>query len=108
VVVLQGDGLSALQMAQRTGFTALAEKDGFIVAYPVGTGHIPSWNGGKCCGYAERKAVDDVGFIRNMVSAITKDYAVDKTRIYAVGLSAGGAMAHRLACEMSSTFAAVA
>jgi polyhydroxybutyrate depolymerase len=52
--------------------------------------------------------VDDVGFIRAVVTAVVKDNAADPKRIYATGISNGGMMAYRLACEASDVFAAVA
>lgn len=107
VVVLHEEGGSPKSIAERTGFSALAEKENFVVAYPVGEGHVPSWNAGRCCGYSHRKNIDDVGFIKAMVIDARKKTAIDKARIYATGFSAGGMMTYRLACDMTSTFAAV-
>lgn len=108
VVVLHGGGGSPEQVAERTGFSKLAEREGFAVAYPAGIGHVPTWNAGKCCGYASRTKVDDVGFIRKMVAEIEGRHAIDPTRIYVTGMSNGGMMAHRLGCDLSGTFAAIA
>lgn len=108
VVVLHGWGDGPEQVAEQTGFSELAKKENFLVAYPEGSGHVPTWNAGTCCGYAERTQVDDVGFIQAMLKDIQKQVAVDITRIYATGMSNGAMMAYRLACELSGTFAAVA
>lgn len=106
VVVLHEEGGSPASIAERTGFSALAEKENFIVAYPEGDGYVPTWNAGTCCGYAARKGVDDIAFMKAMIIDIRKRTSVEKTRIYAAGFSNGGMMTYRLACEMSSTFAA--
>lgn len=108
VIVLHGAAGSPANVARTTGFSELAARENFIVAYPAGTGRVPTWNAGKCCGYAERGAVDDVGFIRAMLAEIKGKTAIDPARIYATGLSNGGMMTYRLACEMGDVFAAIA
>lgn len=108
VVVLHGGGGGPRQVARSTGFSELADEQGFLVAYPKGLGHVPTWNAGKCCGYAERKEIDDVGFIDAMLKDIRERYAVQPERIFVTGMSNGGMMAYRLGCELSGTFAAIA
>src|SRR6185312_17062711 len=56
----------------------------------------------------QQHGVDDVGFIRAVVTQVIKDNGADPKRIYATGISNGGMMAYRLACEASDVFAAVA
>jgi polyhydroxybutyrate depolymerase len=120
VVVLHGGGGSGESVAKMTGFDAEADKEGFIVVYPEGTdgGHplmsllgkpgFLTWNAGNCCGYAQENNVDDVGFIRAVVTQVIKDNAADPKRVYATGISNGGMMAYRMACEASDVFAAIA
>ena len=87
-----------------SGFAALAEVDGFIVAWPQG--HALTWSSGQP--YTSFEGLDDVGFIRAMVAAIGAGNTIDEGRIYATGHSCGGAMTHRLACEAADLFAAAA
>jgi polyhydroxybutyrate depolymerase len=108
VIVLHGGGGSPQNIADTTGFSELAKEKDFMVAYPLGSGRFPTWNAGKCCGYAERKDIDDVGFIDKMIADIKTKVKVDNTRIYATGMSNGGMMAYRLACERANVFAAIA
>ncbi|HEX2666860.1 MAG TPA: PHB depolymerase family esterase [Gammaproteobacteria bacterium] len=120
VVVLHGGGGNSESIAQQTRFDAMADKNGFIVVYPNGTDQVRplmnmlgkpgllTWNAGGCCGYARDQNVDDVGFIRAVVMEVVKDNGADPKRIYATGISNGGMMAYRLACEASDLFAAVA
>lgn len=107
VVVLHGAGGTARAIAEVTGFTQVAEREGFVVAYPEGTGRAQSWNAGKCCGYASRTDVPDSEFIKQMVIDIRRKTNIDKTRIYATGFSNGGMMSYRLACDAGDVFAAV-
>lgn len=47
---------------------------------------------------------DDVGFLERVVAIVTRDYAVDAQRIHLAGMSRGGFMANRLACESDLPF----
>jgi len=85
-----------------------ADAHGYIVVYPSGTGLVPSWNAGACCGDAMVNHVDDIGFIRAMITRMESDLCVDTHRIYATGMSNGGMISHRIACELGDTVAAVA
>jgi polyhydroxybutyrate depolymerase len=103
VVVLHGAGGNAKAVELQTGFTEQGDLRGFAVAYPE---TLPSaqgrWNAGVCCGLA-----DDVGFLRALVDDVAKRLPIDRRRVYAAGISNGGMMAYRLACEASDSFAAV-
>jgi polyhydroxybutyrate depolymerase len=51
--------------------------------------------------------VDDVAFIRAMVQKIDRDFGIDRSRIYATGMSNGAMMSYRLGCEAADLFAAI-
>ena len=51
--------------------------------------------------------MDDVGFIREILKDVQSLENVDPKRIYATGMSNGGIMSYRLACEASDIFAAI-
>jgi len=112
VIVLHGGGGNGGSVKRMTGMSAKADKEGFIVAYPYGTGRFRkfalTWNAANCCGYANEKNIDDVGFISAMIDKIQKDYGVDPRRIYATGISNGGMMAFRLGVHLSNKIAAIA
>ena len=95
--------------SEQQGYTMMddtADANGFIVAYPNGLSS--SWNAGICCGEAAMNGVDDVGFTRAIVDDLGARGCVDLSRIYATGMSNGGFMSHRLACEASDLIAAIA
>jgi polyhydroxybutyrate depolymerase len=79
---------------------------GYIVVYPEG--QQSSWNGGSCCGGASSSNLDDTGFLKAVAADVQEVLCVDPRRIYAIGMSNGGYMTHRLACEASDVFAAFA
>ena len=110
LIVLHGGGGTARGMVRLTKkrFNRLADRDGFIAAYPDGIDK--HWNDGReVLGYnTQRKNVDDLGFISRMIDRVSKDYNIDKKRIYATGMSNGGLMSYRLAMELSGKIAAIA
>lgn len=108
VIALHGGGGSATQLERNTGWSTKARKEGFIVVYPNGTGRIKTWNAGDCCGAAMRDQVDDVKFISRMIDRLITEHKVDSKRIYATGMSNGGMMCYRLACELGNRIAAIA
>lgn len=83
----------------------VADAENFLLVYPAGL--YNSWNAGLCCGQAVSDGVDDIGFIRALVERLHDELCIDDTRVYATGMSNGGYISHRLACEATDLFAAV-
>lgn len=94
------------RMEKLTHFDTLADREGFIVAYPDGINH--QWNAGKCCGEPMDRNIDDVAFVDTMVADITSHYAVDPTRHFVTGFSNGAFLVHAIACREPGDFAAYA
>jgi polyhydroxybutyrate depolymerase len=97
---------NASQQESFSGMSAKADTAGYIVAYPEGLNM--SWNAGTCCGTSLATGVDDVGFTRRVVADISLRVHIDPKRVYVTGMSNGGFMAQRLACEAADIFAAFA
>jgi polyhydroxybutyrate depolymerase len=112
VLDFHGGGGNASTQMKTSKFSDLADEKGFIVAYPNGTGRhedkLLTWNGGTCCAYAVTNQIDDVGFVRALITEVESKYKIDANRVYATGLSNGGIFSYRLACDASDLFAAVA
>ncbi|MBN1608534.1 MAG: hypothetical protein JW940_18020 [Polyangiaceae bacterium] len=106
VLDFHGSGGTSTQQESSSGWREKAEKEGFIVVYPDGVGK--AWNVGNCCGEALSGNVDDVGFTRAVIEAVSKAACIDPKRIYATGMSNGAGFVHRLACEAADVIAAVA
>lgn len=106
VLNLHGAGMTGGAQAAATNFNAVADQHGFVVAYP--DGFDLSWADGRGASVPDRQGVDDVGFLVALVERLRQDYGVEPGRVFATGLSAGGFMASRLACERADIFAAVA
>ena len=100
-----------------TRWEALADRDGFVVVYGNGLPHPPNARekpampkGGFLQGcFAEHAGEGiDVAYVRHILERLETELALDRTRIYATGLSAGGGMAFELALEAPDLVAAIA
>lgn len=81
------------------GFDRLADRDGFIVAYPQG--HEGNWNDcRKAARYPARTlGIDDIGFFEALVTRLTREHGIDPARVFVAGYSNGGHFVFRLALE---------
>jgi polyhydroxybutyrate depolymerase len=104
VILLHGLGGNGQTVIQRTGFDAKADAERFLLAAPDGTGEPRGWY----TGFAASRPLDDVGFIGALMDTILARYPVDRRRIYVVGYSNGGVLAHRVASDLSKRIAATA
>lgn len=105
VMVLHDGGGSPERMADITLINHLADRDGFMVVYPSAIDRF--WNDGRKKAPGD-KSIDDVGFLMAVRDRMIKSFNADPQRVYLVGLSEGGMMAMRLACESARGFAAMA
>jgi polyhydroxybutyrate depolymerase len=112
VVVLHGEGGNAKNAQRMTGFSDQANKNGFLVVYPNGSGRLPdrflTWNAGNCCGYALENHINDTAFIRALIEKLQQEFNIDAQAVYVTGISNGGMLAYQLGCELSDIVAAIA
>tara|TARA_B110001454_G_scaffold219194_1_gene251327 strand:- start:84345 stop:85358 length:1014 start_codon:yes stop_codon:yes gene_type:complete len=90
-----------------------SDASGFVVVYPNGyskfkSGKLSTWNAGNCCAWARDEKIDDVGFIKEVLKKVSGQLNIDSARVFAIGMSNGGMMAYRLACEAGSLFKGIA
>jgi polyhydroxybutyrate depolymerase len=78
----------------------LADEHGFIVVYPSGTGFPLRWR-------VSNEPEKEVAFFSDLISKLEGEYNIDSSRIYANGLSNGGAMTLLLACRLPDRITAV-
>ena len=110
--MLHGGGGNDDNAERMTGMSAKADKEGFVVAYPNGSGRLEdkilTWNSGNCCGYALDQKIDDVKFISALIDEMQTKHKIDSKRVYVTGISNGGMMSYRVACELADKVAAIA
>jgi polyhydroxybutyrate depolymerase len=106
VLALHGAGQDGAFFEDYSGFSVLADAEGFLAVYPYATvsGLHPFWT----INDNRPGAADDVHFISDLLDSVEASQCVDARRIYATGVSNGGGMAARLACQLSGRIAAVA
>lgn len=111
VIVLHGGsrGGDALRVRRAARMEPLARELGFVIAYPNGVAN--AWNDGRDTDYIRSRGslvVDDIGFIDALISRLGHAGVIDRQRVLVLGISNGGFMAFRLACELSEKITAVA
>ena len=113
VLDFHGGGGSPASARTQSGLSTLAAEVGAIAVYPAGSGRLRddrllTWNTETCCGYAQRARIDEARFVRALLDTLEAAYSIDATRVFAIGLSNGGMMAHLVGCRLSDRIAAVA
>ena len=77
-----------------------------IVVYPFPTPGSDGYNAWQSAPYSSK--ADDIGFTNAVLDKVEHDMCVDRTRVYAAGMSNGGGFASLLSCKLSNRIAAVA
>ena len=102
VLNFHGTNNTSADQANLSQMSPLADKESFIVAYPQSLGkEIIAWN-------LEPEINEDIVYVHNLLLSIQRHCSIDKKRIYVSGMSNGGGMANRVACDMADVFAAAA
>jgi polyhydroxybutyrate depolymerase len=103
---LHGFSSYASQERQVSGQLQQSDKRGFIAVWPEGI--ALSWNGYGCCAIAGLVQADDVGFLRAVIETLKTRANIDATRVFVTGISNGGSMTMRMACEAADVVRAAA
>lgn len=104
-LVLDFHGLAegAVVHTKMSNFGALAKQQGFVVAFPNGTGQPVKWDLS-----VPPKPNADLAFVSRLIGTLESDLCIDISRVYADGLSLGAFMTSFVACSLANRFAAVA
>ncbi|BBX74638.1 esterase [Mycobacterium shinjukuense] len=106
VLNLHGGGGTGIGQQSLTNFDSAADAHNLLVAYP--DGYDKSWADGRGASPADRRRLDDVGFLVALVGKLRSDFGVPAGHVFATGMSNGGFMSNRLACDRADIFAAIA
>jgi polyhydroxybutyrate depolymerase len=109
VIVLHGALMDGRWMQKTLGIDPIARKAGVLAVYPDASGRI--WNDGRQVQRPfwrrDRGSADDVAFLTQLARRLVQDGLADPRRLYLLGVSNGGMLAFRMACEAAGPFAAV-
>lgn len=106
VFVCHGEGGDPRVAEAYFEINGIADQKGFLVVYPAGL--EKSWNDGRGVAPGGTRGIDDVAFVRAVLEDVAKRHPVDRSRVFATGMSTGGMFCHRLAAEAPDLFLAVA
>jgi polyhydroxybutyrate depolymerase len=118
LVVLHGLGNDGPAMERYWQIDPLVDELGLLVAYPSGTRDMKSksrgmghrqrfWNATDLCCDFFHSGVDDVAYLDAVIDDMSARFPVDPKRIFVGGISNGGYMAYRYACDRATRVAAI-
>ncbi len=120
VLALHGFGGSGRNILEQGRWIEKAQREGFALLAPDGSlkhadrrqsflANPRSWNSGPATNSpASEAGVDDIGFLRALLTQFIPAQGIDARRVYATGFSNGAAMAFRVGAELPDRVAAIA
>jgi len=92
------------------GLKPVAAERGFLLAVPEGkvdSMGAPYWNATSGCCDFDGSGVDDSGYLARVIRDIEVRWNVDRRRVFTIGVSNGGFMGHRMACDHADLVAGI-
>jgi polyhydroxybutyrate depolymerase len=119
VLMLHGFGGTAANAIRETGWSAKADREGFIVVYPQATrpdesakpnlrNNGTAWNDGSGRFHSSERKIDDVAYIRAVIERTKKELSIDAKRVFVTGFSNGGSMTFRIGNTLADIVTAIA
>jgi polyhydroxybutyrate depolymerase len=111
VIGLHGYTSRSAELESYFMLTAQADQRAFLYAMPDGTpdsGRDRFWNATDACCDLDGSGVDDSTYLSRLIDTVKDSYSVDGERVFIVGHSNGGYMAHRMACDHADQVTAIA
>ncbi len=105
VITFHGFAEWPAHVMRTSGWNKLADRYGFLVVYPAGSGIPKHWRTRGLKGTPDNPEVD-VQFVKDLILYLEQKYNIDPSRIVINGFSNGGGISHLLACKMADKVAA--
>lgn len=109
VLVFHGGGGTARGIAKEVGRSlhAIADREGFYVAYPDSVNKMWDFGGGMISESLDMR-IDDRAFFAAVLDELTSARPIDQRRIFATGISRGGQASYFVACAFPDRMRAIA
>lgn len=107
IIALHAAGQTSEGLRDYLGLEAASQRDGYVTVYPQGIGNV--WNDGRPAAMRLKAVLtpgDDVPFLVALTQKLVEQGIADPARIYLMGISNGGFMVERMACEFADLYAA--
>lgn len=103
VIVVHGYGMNAEQMFEITQYSAIADREEFVVLFPNGQERMAPWNVGDPDCITPRGPLplaggDDDSFLDEMLAFAERDQCLDREHVYLTGFSMGGYFTNHAGC----------
>ena len=98
--VLHGYTGEAPVIRNYSGFDSIADEENFIVVYVQGVTDVTNTTGWNVDVVSTFNDVDDVGLFAALIKHFKGNYNIANDKIFSTGMSLGGFMSYRLACEL--------
>lgn len=113
ILALHGGGGGPRQFARDSRLGPAGTAQGYAVIFPAGSSRRGAeagltWNGGYCCGWAQRQGVDDTAFLDEVVADAVARFGLDGRRVFVTGMSNGAILAEIFAAQSPGRVRAVA
>lgn len=108
VLMLHGGYGNGLQFERSSGFSAKADKEGFIIVYPNAAGTPRAWNTGWSPATGAVTPAEELAFFTALLDTLEAEFWIDTARVFVGGHSSGACMTHFLGGTLAHRFAAMA
>jgi polyhydroxybutyrate depolymerase len=107
VIALHGGTREASDIFQQTSWPQIARREGVFLVAPQGENK--QWNDGRGSTISGKESTaDDVAFLSALIDVLVREHNADPRAIFFTGVSNGGLMTMRFACERASSVGAAA
>ncbi|HKM65671.1 MAG TPA: PHB depolymerase family esterase [Candidatus Acidoferrum sp.] len=105
VIALHGRTGTGQAQERMSHLDKVSDEHGFVAIFPDGLER--SWADGRGVTSSDKRGINDVKFLSELIAKLENEYKIDPARIYAMGMSNVGFMSARLACDLADKIVAV-
>jgi len=106
VILLHGGRSDGRTLRELISFERSAARHGVVAVYPSAPGN--TWNDGRGVELGSEAGRDDAGYLADLIEHLGQSGQIDPSRVYFAGISNGGGMSIRMACEYPDLVAGIA